>query len=119
VRRALIPNGAVVVISEPKTARGRRTVALDPATVEVLKGQAARQLKDQAKKKDWHDTGLVFTKEDGEAWHPEVITRFFGLAVARSKLPRIRLHDYADLLVMPTMVGSPCSAAVSGLEASA
>ena len=93
VRRALIPNGAVVVVSEPKTARGRRTVALDPGTVEALKRQAARQLEDQANKKEWGDTGLVFTKEDGEAWHPEVITRFFGQAVTRSKLPRIRLHD--------------------------
>jgi len=93
VRRALIPNGAVVVVSEPKTARGRRTVALDPETVEALKRQAARQLEDQASKERWRDTGLVFTKEDGEAWHPEVITRFFQQAVKRSKLPRIRLHD--------------------------
>jgi integrase len=93
VRRALIPNGAVVVVSEPKTAKGRRTVALDPGTVEALKRQAARQLEDQANKEEWNDTGLVFTKEDGEAWHPEVITRFFQQAVKRSKLPRIRLHD--------------------------
>ncbi len=93
VRRALIPNGAVVVVSEPKTARGRRTVALDPETVEALRRQAAQQLEDQASKKKWTDTGLVFTKEDGEAWHPEVITRFFQQAVKRSKLPRIRLHD--------------------------
>jgi integrase len=93
VRRALIPNGAVVVVSEPKTARGRRTVALDPETVEALKRQAAQQLEDQTNAKKWVDIGLVFTKEDGEAWHPEVITRFFQQAVKRSKLPRIRLHD--------------------------
>jgi integrase len=94
VRRALIPIGAVVVISEPKTARGRRSVALDPETVEVLKRQAGQQLADQSKKGDrWTDTGLVFTKEDGEAWHPEVVSRFFRSAVKRSRLPVIRLHD--------------------------
>src|SRR5665647_780991 len=94
VRRALIPNGAVVVVSEPKTAKGRRSVALDPETVEVLKRQAARQLEDQDRKGDaWTDTGLVFTKEDGEAWHPEVVSRFFRSAVKRSRLPEIRLHD--------------------------
>ena len=49
VRRALIPNGGVVVVSEPKTARGRRSVALDPETVEVLKHQAAQQLDDQTR----------------------------------------------------------------------
>lgn len=94
VRRALIPNGAVVVVSEPKTARGRRSVALDPETVEVLKSQAAQQLDDQERKGDaWSDTGLVFTKADGEAWHPEVVSRFFRAAVKRSLLPEIRLHD--------------------------
>jgi len=94
VRRALIPNGAVVVVSEPKTAKGRRSVALDPETVEVLKSQAAQQLDDQQRKgDDWNDTGLVFTKENGEAWHPEVVSRFFRQAVKRSLLPEIRLHD--------------------------
>jgi len=94
VRRALIPNGKVVVVSEPKTARGRRSIALDPETVLVLREQAARQLDDQVKKGDaWSDTGLVFTKEDGEAWHPEVASRFFRQAVRRSALPTIRLHD--------------------------
>jgi integrase len=82
-----------VVVSEPKTARGRRSVALDPVTVEVLKAQAAQQLEDQTQTKHWTETGLVFTKEDGEAWHPEVASRFFRQAVKRSKLPVIRLHD--------------------------
>ena len=52
VRRALIPSGREVVVSEPKTARGRRSIALDPATVAVLKAQAARQLAEQA---DWQE----------------------------------------------------------------
>ena len=94
VRRALIPIGAAVVVSEPKTARGRRSVALDPETVEALKRQAAQQLADQAEKADaWTDTGLVFTGEAGEAWHPDVVSRKFRQAVKRSLLPVIRLHD--------------------------
>jgi integrase len=47
VRRALVPCGKEVLVSEPKTACGRRVVALDPGTVAVLKGQAARQLQEQ------------------------------------------------------------------------
>ena len=94
VRRALIPNGAVVVLSDPKTAKGRRSVALDPETVEALERQAAQQLADHVKKGDeWSDTGLVFTKEDGQAWHPEGVSRFFRAAGKRSHLPEIRLHD--------------------------
>ena len=37
VRRALIPHGDTVIVSEPKTARGRRVIALDAETIEVLK----------------------------------------------------------------------------------
>ena len=94
VRSALIPSGREVVVSEPKTARGRRSIALDPETVEVLKTQAARQLADQEEWGDgWIDSGYVFTKENGEPLHPEAVTRYFRQAVRRSMLPTIRLHD--------------------------
>jgi hypothetical protein len=94
VRRALIPNGRKVVVSEPKTARSCRLVVFDPETVEVLKWQAARQLAHQLEQRDeWIETGLVFTKESGDAWHPEVVSRFFRQALKRSLLPTIRPHD--------------------------
>jgi len=94
VRRALIPCAREVVVSEPKTARGRRAIALDAETLEVLKGQAARQLDEQAEWDEaWIDTGLVFTKENGEALHPEDVTRYFRIAVRKALLPKIRLHD--------------------------
>lgn len=42
---------------------------------------------------DWHDTGRVFTHEDGTAYHPaQVSERFFRLAY-KEGLPPIRLHD--------------------------
>jgi integrase len=94
VRRALIPSGREVVVSEPKTARGRRSIALDPETVAVLKGQAARQLAAQADwQEGWIDSGYVFTTENGEPLNPEDVTRYFRQAVKKSMLPKIRLHD--------------------------
>jgi integrase/predicted RNA-binding Zn-ribbon protein involved in translation (DUF1610 family) len=94
VRRALIPINREVVVSEPKTAKGRRVVALDPGTIEVLKAQAARQLEEQNDWDDaWIETGLVFTAEDGAALDPESISRYWRQAVKKSMLPRIRLHD--------------------------
>jgi len=94
VRRALIPHGRGVIVSEPKTARGRRSIALDPETVEVLKAQAARQLAEQDDWGDaWTDSGHVFTKEDGEALDPEDVTRYFRRTVKAAMLPQIRLHD--------------------------
>ena len=94
VRRALIPIDREVVVSEPKTAKGRRVIALDPSTVEVVKAQAARQLDDQTQADDaWVETGLVFTAENGTALDPESVSRYFRQAVKQSMLPKIRLHD--------------------------
>jgi len=94
VRRALIPINREVVVSEPKTAKGRRVIALDPGTIEVLKAQAARQLDEQ---KDWDEawieTGLVFTQENGAALDPESVSRYWRQAVKKAMLPSIRLHD--------------------------
>jgi len=94
VRRALIPINRDVVVSEPKTAKGRRVIALDPGTVEVLKAQAARQLDEQTQADDaWVETGLVFTAENGTALDPESVSRYFRQAVKKALLPQIRLHD--------------------------
>jgi len=94
VRRALIPISREVVVSAPKTAKGRRVIALDPGTVEVLKGQAARQLGEQTQPgESWLETGLVFTLENGKALDPESVSRYFRQAVKQSLLPQIRLHD--------------------------
>ncbi len=35
----------------------------------------------------------MFTKENGEALHPEDVTRYFRIAVKKALLPKIRLHD--------------------------
>jgi integrase len=94
VRRALIPHGDTVIVSEPKTARGRRVIALDAETIEVLKSQALRQLGDQEHWGDaWSDSGYVFTKKNGQPLHPQTVSRSFEQALNEARLPRIRLHD--------------------------
>jgi len=83
-----------VIVSEPKTIKGRRVIALDPGTVEVLKAQAARQLEEQnGWDEAWVESGLVFTLENGTALDPESVSRYFRQAVKMSMLPTIRLHD--------------------------
>ena len=94
VRRALIPHEDGVIISEPKTAKGRRQIALDAVTVEAFKTQAAQQLADRDNAEvAWHETGYVFTRDDGEPLHPQSVSRAFERALSAAKLPRIRLHD--------------------------
>jgi integrase len=94
VCRVLIPINRAVVVNEPKTAKGRRVIALDPGTVEVLKSQAASQLGEQEEWDDaWVDSRLVFAQANGAALDPESVSRYFRQAVKQSMLPPIRLHD--------------------------
>jgi integrase len=94
VRQTLVLAGRQVVTSEPKTSRGRRSIALDPRTVSALRAwrraQAAERL---AWGSAWADSGLVFTREDGTPIHPEWLSDAFEWRVKVAGLPRIRFHD--------------------------
>ena len=94
IRRAWIPVNGIAQMSEPKTRRGRRTIALDPATLEALKAHAARQADEQADWEDaWVETGFVFTREDGLPLHPWHVSKAFKVHLEAAKLPEIPLHS--------------------------
>ena len=83
-----------VQVSEPKTAKGRRALALDPATLTVLREHQARQAEEQAViGAGYRDSGLAFTWPDGAPIHPDLITRWFEQHSRAAGLPKIRLHD--------------------------
>jgi integrase len=92
IRRALVPLGATVIVSEPKTARGRRRIALDPLTIEALKAHAARQADEQSACDAWNETGYIFTTEDGQPLDPHRISKTFERHLRAAALPRIPLH---------------------------
>jgi integrase len=72
VRQTLVLAGRQVVVSEPKTARGRRSIALDSRTGAALRAWRAAQAAERlAWGGAWTDSGLVFTREDGTPLHPE------------------------------------------------
>ena len=79
---------------QPKTAKGRRGVALDPTTVSALQAHRARQNEERLHAGElWTDEGLVFAREDGSAIHPQRFTSWFEQIARNAGLPRIRLHD--------------------------
>ena len=82
VRRALVTVDYEVQVSEPKTARGRRTVALDSGTVTALRAHRTRQAEEAlAAGELWERTGYVFVREDGKPYHPERISVMFARPV--------------------------------------
>jgi integrase/predicted RNA-binding Zn-ribbon protein involved in translation (DUF1610 family) len=94
IRRALVPVNGVAQISEPKTRRGRRTIAIDPETLEALKAHAARQADERgASGEAWLESGNVFVRPSGEALQPFAVSKAFHQLSAAACLPRVRLHD--------------------------
>ncbi len=94
VRRTLLPTKGGVMEGTPKTARGQRSVALDPGTVRALRAWRKDQLEGRlAWGGAWTDSGRVFTREDGTDLRPNRVSEQFDALVKRSGLPRIRLHD--------------------------
>lgn len=82
------------VFSPPKSARGRRSVALDASTVAALRSHRTRQLEERlAFGPGYNPDGLAFCREDGTPVRPEGFSTNFEQHNAAAGLPRIRLHD--------------------------
>jgi integrase len=93
VRQTVLAVRHKIVFGEPKTARGRRQIALDPATVELLKEHRKRQAAERlAWGPAYAQNDLVFAREDGSPVHPESFAKVFGRRVAVSGLPRLSFH---------------------------
>ena len=83
MRQTLTTVNHRVVYGEPKSARSRRNVALDAETITALREWRIQQNQERlAWGPAWHDTGLVFTREDGAHIHPDTMS--FGACPASS-----------------------------------
>jgi integrase len=80
-------------ICEPKSARGRRTIALDAETVAVLKAHHRRQAQERLRCGGQRaDTGFAFTSKEGGPLQPWRITRAFAQQRQAAGLPHVPLH---------------------------
>jgi integrase len=80
--------------STPKTAKGRRQVALDPSTVAALRAHRSRQLQERLVTGQAYAEGdLVCCLADGRPLHPKTLSYYFKRHVRQLGLPAIRLHD--------------------------
>jgi integrase len=82
-----------VVESDAKTPKGRRSLALDPATLAALRAHQGRQAEEKALVGGSQDSGLVLTMPDGSPIHPQRLSAWFLQHTSAAGLPRIRLHD--------------------------
>jgi len=83
------------VFSEPKTASGRRTVALLSLAVEVLRQHRVKQAQDRLLLGPaWEDNGLVFPNQVGRPIEKQnLLRRSFWPILRQAGLPHMRFHD--------------------------
>jgi len=93
VTGSLARQGRSLVVSPPKTARGRRTVPLGAAAVALLREVRAAQQEERAAAANlWEEHGLVFTTDEGKPVDPRNALRALTVAAKRAGLEGVELH---------------------------
>lgn len=83
-----------LVFQPPKTNRSRRSIDLDPGTVDVLRAHKVKQLEHRLLLGEaYQDTGLVFPDPLGAPLNPMALTRAFQSLAHVLGLKELRLHD--------------------------
>lgn len=85
--------GYEVVTGTPKSKKSAAPLGLDSETVAVLRAHRRHQLEERmAWGPAWTETGLVFTREDGQGYHPQRLAQILDQRVRAAGLPRLTLH---------------------------
>ncbi len=96
IRRTIqrISKGAGLTVGTPKTARGRRSIALRPGVVAALRQWRKTQLQERLLAGNrWEDSGYVFASRVGTPTEPRHLKDDFDAKIETLGLPKIRVHD--------------------------
>jgi integrase len=81
-------------VSDPKTASGRRKIALPAVALDVLKEHRKQQLEERLQAgPQWKDRDLVFSNIYGDFLNPSHLGTDFHALLKKARLPLIRFHD--------------------------
>jgi integrase len=93
VRGTLGRVGGELVVTDPKSARSRRTIPLSASTSAILRALRRRQAAEQLRAgNQWHSTGYVVTTELGEPCDPRNAFRALTVAAKAAGLGHVGLH---------------------------
>jgi len=94
IRRTAYKIGKEWQLTEPKTKRSRRVIAL-PVTLAMLLGYFRERKKTNAEYfgRELSENDFIFTFQDGTLPDPRYVSKVFRRIVENAGLKRIRLHD--------------------------
>lgn len=82
-----------LVVTEPKTAKSRRVLRLSPGVVALLRSHRKTQMAERIKAANvWHESGFVFTTENGQPVDPRNLLRALKAAAGRAGLDGVGVH---------------------------
>jgi integrase len=95
IQQAVVRAHGTLTVSEPKTARGRRQIALAPQAIQALRQHRSQQAAERLRLGPvWRDHGLLFCSTVGTFLDPaHLTTRVFQPLLRRAALPHMRFHD--------------------------
>lgn len=94
IRASLASVQTRVQVTEPKSARSRRTIVLPTVATTALRAHRVRQLQTRLVAGGrWQDQGFVFASGIGTRFEPRNVTRQFKALLAAAGLPNTRLHE--------------------------
>ncbi len=105
VRKQLQRINGKLVLTEPKTTRSRRSIALPAFAVDTLRQHHIRQLEERlVAGSRWQEHGLVFPSTIGTPLEPRNLVRLYHQLLEGAGLPSKRFHDlrhtFATLLLI-------------------
>jgi len=94
IRRTRVLAGRRVIVETPKSAKSRRTIAIDQRTVRSLRRWQTKQAEERLRiGPHWRDTdGHLVTEPDGTLPNPNTFLRRFKTLAERVGIPAIAVH---------------------------
>jgi len=93
VRGTLARIDGELTVTEPKTAKSKRSVHITPTTARIFRQARLTQTEERLKAgSQWQQTGFVFTTQTGEPSDPRNALRALKAASARAGLVGVGLH---------------------------
>lgn len=95
IDRALLYSPKKGIYEDTTKTREMRYIKLPEETMQLLRDYKQWYVEQRFKNGDqWHDTGYVFIKDNGEPMHPDSITQWLGDFAKKYDLPHVYPHKF-------------------------
>jgi integrase len=94
IKRSLLPDKTGYIISNVKTAKSKRTIAVPINIINCLKREKLRQAENKLfLGEGYNDLDMLCSNDDGTPITPHAFNHRFSNLLKENNLPHVRIHD--------------------------